>query len=355
MDEIVRRLAAVNGAAGCYFASMREGSWVPGYLAGRGFGFAAWQSWDVGYAPAGWTALTDHLRDLGVADQAILAAGLAKPSARGTLIDVFRDRLTFGVRSLDGALAGFIGRSCAEGPVYLNTPATRLYRKGSLLFGLHEALPALAAGARPVIAEGPLDAIAITVAGRADPARHARYAGVAPCGTALTAAQVRLLRDAVRGSARISRGQAGLLVAFDADPPGRRAAVRAYHLLRARAAAVSLPDGSDPAGYLRDHGAAALAGLLDSAPPLADLVIDERVAAFDRWLEFPDGAFAALHAAAPLIAGLPPDQVARQVGRLAARLNLPHPDVTEAVTTALTHLVTTLPDHPEPVPPPGAA
>jgi DNA primase len=342
MDEPIWRLAAVIESAASFFASARDASWVPGYLAGRGLGFAASQSWDIGYAPAGWTALTDHARDLGFADRTIVAAGLAKPSARGTLIDVFRDRVTFGIRSLDGTLAGFICRAPpGASPVYLNTPTTCLYRKGSLLFGLHEALPALAAGARPVIAEGPLDAIAITSAGRADPARHARYVGVAACGTALTSAQVRLLSDAVSGCARVApRGRAspGMLVAFDADPPGRRAAVRAWPLLRevtGDLATVPLPAGADPAGYLRDHGAAALATLLDSAPPLADLVIEAQIALFERWLEFPDGTFAALHAAAPLIAGLPPSQVARQVARVAARLHLTHPEVTEAVTTAL--------------------
>ena len=59
------------------------------------------------------------------------------------------------------------------------------------------------------------------------------------------------------------------------------------------------------------------------------------MAPFERWLVFPDGKFAALHAAAPLVAGLPSGQVARQVARLAAQLGLSHAEVTEAVTGAL--------------------
>jgi DNA primase len=69
--------------------------------------------------------------------------------------------------------------------------------------------------------------------------------------------------------------------------------------------------------------------------PLADLVVDETVTPFERWLAFPDGKFAALHAAAPLVAGLPAGQVARQVARLAARLGLSYAEVTDAVTGAL--------------------
>jgi DNA primase len=130
-----------------------------------------------------------------------------------------------------------------------------------------------------------------------------------------------------------------VIVAFDADPAGRRAAVRAYGALRditGELLTVAFPDGSDPAGYLRDHGAAALAGLLDDqAYPLADLVIDASVAKFDRWLQFTDGKFSALRAVAPLIAGLPAGQVARQVGRVAERLGLTHAEVTAAVTSAL--------------------
>src|SRR5205814_8971387 len=104
------------------------------------------------------------------------------------------------------------------GPVYLNSRTTGLSHKGSLLFGLYEARRALAAGARPVLIEGPLDAIAVTAAGR--------YAGVSPCGTALPPGQVALL------ARTCDLRRAGVVVAFDADPAGRRAAGRASPALR---------------------------------------------------------------------------------------------------------------------------
>ena len=83
------------------------------------------------------------------------------------------------------------------------------YPLGSVLFGLWEARPALASGARPVIVEGPFDAIAVTTAG------HGRYAGVAPCGTALTSHHLATLEDAADLQAT------GVVVAFDPDQAGR--------------------------------------------------------------------------------------------------------------------------------------
>jgi DNA primase len=315
-------------AAARFFAARLAASWVPGYLAGRGFGEQMLRPWTVGYAPAGWHALATHLRGLGYPDAAIQAAGLARRTRRGGLVDFFRDRAMFGIRWPDGTLAGFTGRArpgaAQPGPVYLNGRTTGLYHKGSLLFGLYEGRRALAAGARPVLAEGLLDAIAVSVTGR--------YAGVSPCGTALTPAQVTLLARAS------DLRRTGVVVAFDADRAGRRAAVRAHHLLRGvtdDALALALPSGQDPAGFRRERGGRALAGRLDASVPLADLVVDDAVAPFERWLGFLDGTFAALHAAAPLVAGLPSGQVARQVARLADRLGLSYAEVTEAVTGAL--------------------
>ncbi len=314
-------------AAARFFAARLAASWVPGYLAGRGFGEQALRPWTVGYAPAAWHALADCLRDLGYGDAAIASAGLARRTRRGALTDFFRDRAMFGIYWPDGTLAGFTGRARpgAARPAYLNTRTTGLYRKGSLLFGLYEGRRALAAGARPVLVEGPLDAIAVSADGR--------YAGVSPCGTALTSAQVALLA----GACDLRR--VGVVVAFDADRAGRQAAVRAFHLLRAvtdHAVATVLPAGQDPAGFRREHGGRALAGRLDASVPLADLAVDAAMAPFERWLAFADGKFAALHAAAPLVAGLPAGQVARQVARLAARLGLSYAEVTDAVTDAVT-------------------
>ena len=207
-----------------FYASQLTRSWAPAYLRARGIDDTAQRDWRIGYAPAGWTVLIDHLHRLGHDDAAIQAAGLARSSSRGTLIDHFRDRLMLPVHDQHGMPAGFIGRarpgSGPATPKYLNSPETALYDKSTLLFGLDQARTYLAQGASPVIVEGPLDAIAVSLAS------PEHYAGIAPCGTALTARQATLLSRAG------DLPRTGVLVAFDDDTAGQKAAVRAYHLLR---------------------------------------------------------------------------------------------------------------------------
>ncbi len=153
-DDIIE----VSKAAHMFFQNMLPVSWVPGYLAARGFGTSVQQHWQAGHAPASWDALTRHLRALGFTDTVIQASGLARQSRRGTLIDTFRDRAMLPIRSAHGTVIAFIGRapdrSRAGVPKYLNSPTTSLYDKREILFGLREARDALAAGARPVVVEG---------------------------------------------------------------------------------------------------------------------------------------------------------------------------------------------------------
>jgi DNA primase len=336
-DEVAR----VHDRAALFFRSQMPGSWAPGYLASRGLGPTVQDHWLAGHAPAAWDALTRHLRAAGYPDALIEAAGLARRSRHGTLIDTFRDRALLPIRAADGTIVAFIGRAADHAgndiPKYLNSPSTSLYDKGAVLFGLWEARDTLATGARPVIVEGPLDAIAVTTAS------HGRYAGVAPCGTALTA------RHAAALSRAAELRTTGVTVAFDPDEAGQRAAVRACHLLvplTDKLAAVTLPKGHDPAQILADSGPATLAGILSSGTrPLPDLVINAEIRRWTRRrLREVEGQIGALRAAAPLIAAMPPAHVGRQVARLAAILRLDYATVTEAVTDALTELVTNPPD-----------
>jgi DNA primase len=328
-------IAQVNLAAQAFFQSKLPGSWVPGYLTARGFSDDTQRHWQAGHAPASWDALTRHLRALGFSDQILTTSGLARTSRRGTLIDAFRNRAMLPVRSGDGTVIAFIGRAPDQVPTgvpkYLNSPQTSLYDKSKTLFGLWEAREALTAGAQPVIVEGPLDAIAVTTAG------HGQFAGVAPCGTALTTPHAHAL------SRTAGLPAAGILVAFDPDPPGRRAAVRAYHPLSqitTETSAVTLPPRHDPAQILASHGPEALATILATRThPLADLVTDTELDQWTRWLDHPQGQLSALRATAPLIAAMPPAHVARQVARLSHRLSLDYPTVTNAVTSALPDLI----------------
>jgi len=310
-------LVQVIAAAGRFYQSQLTGSWVPGYLASRGLDAALLPTspWKIGYAPATWTALVDHLRGRGFTDADMLTAGLAVNGRNSQLRDHFRDRLIIPLRARDGIATGFIGRrhpgaSHDHGPKYLNTPDTPIFTKGHILAGLAEGRGAFQRGARPVLTEGPLDAIAVSIASQG------AFTGVAPCGTALTGDQVAAL------ACTIPLADRGVLVAFDGDTAGRAAAVRAYWRLApvtSRLTAITLPDSTDPAALLEAGGRAALREVLtNGVRPLADLVTDSRI---DEWargreLVFAEVQIGALRAAAIAMANMPADHVGPQAARL---------------------------------------
>jgi DNA primase len=311
-------LVQIHAEAGRFYQACLRGSWVPGYLTSRGLDAALLPTspWKIGYAPASWTALTEHLRRLGHCDAALLCSGLVVTGKNGQLRDHFRDRLMVPLRAEDGYVVAFIGRRHPDagddhGPKYLNSPDTELFTKGRILTGLAEARRFLDRGAEPVLVEGPLDAIAVSIAGNGD------FVGVAPCGTALTGEQVAALARAADLRER------GIRVALDADPAGRKAAVRVYHHLAPLASpvAVTFPDGTDPADLLRTGGRDALhEALHQSVCPLADLTVDSAMDdwAGDRELVFAELQIGALRAAARVIAVMPEDQVGPQAARLCA-------------------------------------
>ncbi|MGY1829048.1 MobF family relaxase [Geodermatophilus sp. SYSU D01180] len=326
------RLIELNTQAAAFFTDAYPGSWAPDYLRRRlGTDLTGDPRFDPGHAPGGWTALVHHLRRRGATDDELLAAGLAQRARTGTLIDRFRDRLTFPIRDADGVIRGFVARrhptapdDGRAGPKYLNTPGTDLYRKGEHLLGLHENRAALAAGATPALVEGPLDAAALTLAG------DGQIVGVAVLGTALTDRQADLLRRHLRGDG------AGVLVATDADDAGRRAAERMYWQLTARGddpRRLVLAGGLDPADLLQRKGDAALRTAAESAGHLADLLLAARLTATAHDPS-PAAAQDAVRDAAAIIAASPPARWLDRIDRVTAALHLPPGTVHRAVLDA---------------------
>lgn len=334
-----RRLIEMHEAASAFYRDHLRGAPGAGpraYLAHRHVDPAvAEPSWTIGYAPPRWTRLLTHLNEAGFGDREILAAGLAVETRSGSLIDRFRDRITFGIRNGEGELVGFTGRcspAAANCPKYINSPRTALFAKGALLFGLAEQADRLRVGATPVLVEGPFDVLA--VAGQ-DPER----AAISTCGTALTRVQARLLRDASGG---------GVVVAFDGDQAGRKAARTAYHHLGPlfdQVMAASLPDDHDPSSLGQNDPATLRQALLHTGP-LADRVIDDALAHYADRLDNAEARVCALHESTRLIARLAPDDVGRQVARVADRLGFPVSEVTRDLTEAVGHKSSTTPRKP---------
>jgi DNA primase len=326
-----QELVRVNAAAAAFFRARLPGSWAESYLAGRGFGPAISRRWHLGYAPAKWTGLLDHLRRGGYPDARIEAAGLAHRSRRGTLIDFFRDRVMIPVRGHHGQVIAFAGRAPDDSPdgtpKYLNTPQTEIYSKDQVLYGLAEAGAALGQGARPVLVEGYFDVIAVTESG------HLRLAGIAPGGTALSDRQMAALAGAC------DLGRTPLLVARDPDAGGRKATVRDYQIITPYSPAAGtpeLPDGRDPANIFTRGGPEALAAALAKGEhPLADVAVD---AVLGRWagrLQWVEGQLGAVREAASLFAQVPAANLARQIFRVAERTGIPHADVAGEFATVI--------------------
>jgi DNA primase len=312
------RLVAVHADAAAFYRHQLPGSWVPAYLGDRALAEVLKSTrWDVGYAPGGWTSLVEHLRALGHDDATLELSGLALRLRNGHLVDRFRDRLTLPIRNDRGDTVGFVARAqphaSARTPKYLNSPNTPIYSKSARLLQ-----PLMEQGVRqrtPVLVEGPLDAMAISVA---SPDLHTP---IALCGTAVTADHVRLVAEAAGGPG------APVLLAVDADPAGRRSAQQSYRRLTAAGLqcwATALPEGADPADLLAGpDGASRLrAALTQDARPLIDDLVDARIGDFFDSLRWVEGRVGLVRCLAPDLALLPADQLDRQVHRLCARVDI---------------------------------
>ncbi|MBB1515995.1 relaxase domain-containing protein [Tessaracoccus sp. MC1679] len=259
-----QRLAQVTEAAAGFFETQLPGSWSHHYFSQRFAQDLAGDSrFEIGHAPAGWTHLVTDLRKQGFTTAELLAAGVATTTRQGNVIDRFRDRAIMPIHH-DGVIVGFVGRrhpdaGDEQGPKYLNSPASPLFAKRDVLYGHH----LLTHDAVPVIVEGPMDAIAVTLAGRG------AFIGVAPLGTALTPEQALLLRGGVTP-----------VSATDSDNAGHVAAENAFWLLaqhRHDPHRLLLPPGSDPAQLFEQHGPDALHDALTTATtPQAQLMLRDR-------------------------------------------------------------------------------
>lgn len=330
-----RLFEACTAAASFYLDELRgsRGRGPRDYLVRRGLGsLLTSPTWVIGYAPPGWTRLTDHLRGRGLTPPEILQSGLAVMTHQKTIVDRFRDRIMIGMRNEAGDLVGYIGRAAPQPsgePKYLNTPRTEIYDKGSILFGLGDAGGLLTVGAIPVLVEGPFDALAVIAT---ESSGSTPLIGLSPCGTALTEAQVTLL-------ARHTSGP--VIVAFDGDHAGEIATAAAHRRL-ARTFAVTrsvrLQPGTDPASILEKDGPGVLRSALSRTTALVDRVVDDVLHRYGRHIDNAEAKVCALREVAPLVAASPQEDVARQAARLAGLLRLDAVTIARELASAATQL-----------------
>jgi DNA primase len=291
------RLAEANKAAAAWYTEQLatpEAAIARTFLAERGFDEAAAKHFGVGYAPAGWENLVRFLRGRGYSDRELITSGLASEGRRGP-IDRFRGRLIWPIRDITGEVVGFGARRLREddnGPKYLNTPETPLYKKSHVLYGIDLAKRDIAKSARAVVVEGYTDVMACHLAGVTT--------AIATCGTAFGEDHIKILRRLLMDTGEF-RGE--VVFTFDGDAAGQKAALRAFEddqKFVARTFIAVGPDNMDPCELRIHEGDAAVRNLVDSRVPLFEFAIRNAVHRHD--LETEEGRVAALDAAAPIVA-----------------------------------------------------
>ena len=335
-----RLLEAHRHAAAFYAEQMLTPAAAVGrtFLAERGFDRAAAEHFGVGFAPAGWDHLLRHLRGKGFTEPELQISGLVSQGARG-VYDRFRGRLVWPIRDVTGDVVGFGARRLLEedqGPKYLNSPDTPLYKKAQVLYGIDLAKREIAKARQVVVVEGYTDVMAAHLSGVPT--------AVATCGTAFGPDHARIVRrllgDTGSGAGvQLSTGTSvggEIIFTFDGDAAGQKAALRAFgedQRFYAQTFVAVEPGGMDPCDLRQARGPEAVQALVSGRQPLFEFVIRSTIRAHD--LDTVEGRVAALRASAPVVAGIRDAALRPEYARmLAGWLGMEQEAVRQAVAGA---------------------
>jgi DNA primase len=265
----------------------KEGEEARRYLETRGIDREVAAEFEIGYAPAYPDFLLRRLVK-SLSAELLVEAGLALKDQEGNVRDRFRRRITFPVHDLSGKAVGIGARILPggreDGPKYLNSPETPVYRKAEVLYNLQRAKASATRSGEVFLVEGYTDVIAMVRAGVTNT--------VATCGTALGEGHFRLA----------SRFAQRMVLAFDSDDAGARAAERAFEFVErfpVQPVVLILPEGLDPADFVDQHGGETIRELAAGAVPLVEYMVRRTVGRHD--LSTIEGQSAAVAAAVPLL------------------------------------------------------
>jgi DNA primase len=289
-DRRGRLLALNKEAARFYFEKLIGPEGGPGqaYISRRQIEPAVAKRFGLGFAPDSFYALTDAMRDKGFQDFELIDAGLANANKSGKGVhDVFRNRLMFPVIDVRGSVIGFSGRILGDGePKYLNSRETPVFSKSRNLFALN--LAKKSKNGYILLTEGNIDVVSLHQAGF--------DSAVASLGTSLTPEQARL----------ISRYTSEVVIAYDNDSAGQKAAQRAIGILEPldlKVKVLQMSGAKDPDEFIKAFGRDAFANLLSASENHVEYRL--RVIERSRDLGSDEGRVAYLKDAAALLAELP--------------------------------------------------
>jgi DNA primase len=250
-----------------------EGARAREYLTGRGLTPEAIAKFRIGYAPDSFNALRDRLQGTASPDllrlSGLLSSKEQADGSAGPLYARFRKRITFPIHNESGRVIAFTARALdtddKSGPKYMNSPETKLYVKGQVLFNLDKARQAIRQQDFALLVEGQMDCITAYMAGIQNV--------VAFSGTAFTEMQVRLL----------ARYTKRLFVNFDPDAAGADATEKSIALLTEEdfeVKVVTLEGGLDPDRFIRERGIKDYVAAVKTAKRHSDYLIDRAMQLF---------------------------------------------------------------------------
>lgn len=239
----------VSGSFHYFLTQREEGSFAKNYLLQRGFTEQSIKNFQLGYAPRNRKWIKTFLRQKHYSDAFINDSGLV--STKYPDYSFFANRLMFPIHNKNGDVVAFSARLLeGEGPKYINSRESSIYKKREELYGFFQAKKRIRTEKKILLCEGNFDVIAFHQAG-------IDYA-VASLGTALTEEQIDLF----------SRFVDTVFLFYDDDLAGQKACQKAIFMLRKKDLTVKiiLPDaGKDPAETLEISGTEGLTKLVDKA------------------------------------------------------------------------------------------
>ena len=284
------RLYELNREAARFFYSLLigdAGSRARQYLEKREISASTARTFGLGFAPDTWDTLTRAMKQKGFHDEELVAAGLARSGKKGGVYDLFRDRLVFPVINIRGQVIGFSGRILGDGePKYLNTPETAVFSKSHNLYALN--LANKTKSGYIILTEGNIDVVALHQAGL--------DSAVASLGTSLTPEQARL----------ISRYVDRVIISYDADGAGLRAANRAIGILERlniNVRVLRLDGAKDPDEFIKSRGAEAFRNLIERSENHIEYRLSDTLRKYDVLTD--EGRVGFLKEATELVASLP--------------------------------------------------
>ncbi len=252
------------------------------YWKARGFGSEEAKTYGIGYAPDDWRQLFEFLSKKGFKQDLLLKSGLFGRSGQGNPYDLFRSRLMFPIHNLQNKVMAFGGRILEsgaktdskstekQGPKYLNSPETDIFKKRREFYGLPAARKSLLSQGdirRFLIVEGYMDCIQLQV--------HGFQNTVATLGTALTPEHVRILKRYIDEA----------IMVYDGDKAGEEAALRGLDVFLEEGLSVralSLPKGMDPDDFIRSKGEAALREMVENAQDFFDFKLRALLSKYNK-------------------------------------------------------------------------